>query len=496
MTDEVMDPQQLARSVAVETSEREDAVGDFVSSTDLGDNVTDFRFVSTLVGYEGWQWSVTLYHDEETQKWTVNESTLVPTDDSLLPPPWIPWKDRLKPSDLSVVDSIGTDENDSRLEDGFRPVNHVSEEKSAVALSENGSTQSNDNGVESNAEGNSEADARNNVEANDESNSDNQTDAQTDSSENNSKNNQDEDTQKEQNQANQANQNDLDDLDEDLEEAVSTLRLSRRRVMTAEAISQTAKRWYAGQHGPKSLSTKIADGNACSTCGFMIPLAGSLGSMFGVCANMWSPDDGRVVSLDHACGEHSEIDPPEPSQLWIQSDPAYDDYHIDILQQSPREERADVELIEEAIEDSKTHKRKRQKLHAANINKTNSNKEKQAERNKAEDSSQESEQSSIQENQNQASNDSENKTLDIQERANQIAESQEVSEDDENEKTEEIQIVSASIKSAESDISKSDQPNKTDQQDSDKTDQNEERAKVTSSTAMHLYKRKARRQHK
>lgn len=496
MTDEVMDPQQLARSVAVETSEREDAVGDFVSSTDLGDNVTDFRFVSTLVGYEGWQWSVTLYHDEETQKWTVNESTLVPTDDSLLPPPWIPWKDRLKPSDLSVVDSIGTDENDSRLEDGFRPVNHVSEEKSAVALSENGSTQSNDNGVESNAEGNSEADARNNVEANDESNSDNQTDAQTDSSENNSKNNQDEDTQKEQNQANQANQNDLDDLDEDLEEAVSTLRLSRRRVMTAEAISQTAKRWYAGQHGPKSLSTKIADGNACSTCGFMIPLAGSLGSMFGVCANMWSPDDGRVVSLDHACGEHSEIDPPEPSQLWIQSEPAYDDYHIDILQQSPREERADVELIEEAIEDSKTHKRKRQKLHAANINKTNSNKEKQAERNKAEDSSQESEQSSIQENQNQASNDSENKTLDIQERANQIAESQEVSEDDENEKTEEIQIVSASIKSAESDISKSDQPNKTDQQDSDKTDQNEERAKVTSSTAMHLYKRKARRQHK
>lgn len=508
MTDEVMDPQKLARSVAVETSEREDAVGDFVSSTDLGDNVTDFRFVSTLAGYEGWQWSVTLYHDEETQKWTVNESTLVPTDDSLLPPPWIPWKDRLKPSDLSVVDSIGTDENDSRLEDGFRPVNHVSEEKSAEALSENDSAQSNDNGAESNAEtsaeGNSEADACNNVEANEGSNSDSQTDAQTDSSENNSKTNQDEDTQKEQNQANQANQNDLDDLDEDLEEAVSTLRLSRRRVITAEAISQTAKRWYAGQHGPKSLSTKIADGNACSTCGFMIPLAGSLGSMFGVCANMWSPDDGRVVSLDHACGEHSEIDPPEPSQLWIQSEPAYDDYHIDILQQSPREERADVELIEEAIEDSKTHKRKRQKLRTANINKTNSNKEKQAEQNKAgdssQDSSQESEQNrkqhSVQENQNQASNDSENKTLDIQEQANQIAESQEVSKDDENEKTEEIQIVSASIKSAESNISKSDQPNKTDQQDSDKTDQNEERAKVTSSTAMHLYKRKARRQHK
>lgn len=132
--------------------------------------------------------------------------------------------------------------------------------------------------------------------------------------------------------------------------------------MTAEAIAQTAKRWYSGQHGPKSLSTKIADGKACSSCGFMIPLAGSLGNMFGVCANMWSPDDGRVVALDHGCGEHSEIEPPEPSQLWIQSAPAYDDYHIEIAPQAPRDERADVELIEEAIEDSKENRKKHRRL--------------------------------------------------------------------------------------------------------------------------------------
>lgn len=29
---------------------------------------------------------------------------------------------------------------------------------------------------------------------------------------------------------------------------------------------------------------------------------GSLGTVFGVCANAWSPDDGKVVSLDHGCG--------------------------------------------------------------------------------------------------------------------------------------------------------------------------------------------------
>lgn len=331
MTDEAVDPQKLAYSIAVETSERDDAVGDFATSIELDNNVIDFRFVSTLVGYEGWQWSVTLYHDVETERWTVNESTLVPTDDSLLPPPWIPWKDRLKPSDLSVMDSIGTDANDARLEDGFRPVNNP-EENTAEEASKKANSVDTD------------SDAANNVD-NAESAKSTNNDAQ---GENNTQD------------TNELSQ-DKTDFDEDFEEAVSTFRLSRRRVMTAEAISQTAKRWYAGQHGPKSLSTKIADGKACSSCGFLIPLVGSLGSMFGVCANMWSPDDGRVVSLDHACGEHSDIEPPEPSQLWIQSAPAYDDYHIDILQQSPREERADIELIEESIENSKLHRRRHRK---------------------------------------------------------------------------------------------------------------------------------------
>jgi hypothetical protein len=42
------------------------------------------------------------------------------------------------------------------------------------------------------------------------------------------------------------------------------------------------------------------------TCGFLTPLAGPLGRVFGVCANEFAPDDGRVVSLDHGCGAHSE----------------------------------------------------------------------------------------------------------------------------------------------------------------------------------------------
>ena len=36
-------------------------------------------------------------------------------------------------------------------------------------------------------------------------------------------------------------------------------------------------------------------------------LAGPLAELFGVCANGNANDDGKVVSLDHGCGAHSEV---------------------------------------------------------------------------------------------------------------------------------------------------------------------------------------------
>ena len=277
MPDTTLDPQAIAKAVAIEVADEDNQVGDFVEAIDLGDDVTDFRFETRVRGYEGWQWSVTLYHDVELDHWTVNESSLVPTDRALRPPAWIPWKDRLEPTDLAVTDSIGTEPDDPRLEEGFRAT---------------------DAGEGAPAE----------------------TPEMSETSE----------TSK-----------------EDVEDAVQEFELSRRHVLTPLGRAQTAKRWYEGPRGPKSLSTKTADGNPCSTCGFFIPLKGELNLLFGVCANKWSPDDGRVVSVDHGCGEHSEIEPPEPSHLWVQSKPAFDDLHIDIIAQAPREERGSVELIEQ-----------------------------------------------------------------------------------------------------------------------------------------------------
>lgn len=299
MPDTTLDPKAIAKAVAIEVADEDNQVGDFVQAIELDDCVTDFRFETNVRGYEGWQWSVTLYHDVELDRWTVNESSLVPTEDALRPPEWIPWKDRLEPTDLAVTDSIGTDPDDPRIEEGFRKTQPQSADDETQ------------DDVQGDLAGESPAE---------------EPQGESDAAEEGAESPQ--------------------TSEEDLDEAVQAFDLSRRHVMTPLGRSQTAKRWYEGPRGPKSLSTKTADGNPCSTCGFFIPLKGELNLLFGVCANKWSPDDGRVVSLDHGCGEHSEIDPPEPSRLWVQSKPAFDDLHIDVIAQSPRDERGSVELIE------------------------------------------------------------------------------------------------------------------------------------------------------
>jgi hypothetical protein len=84
--------------------------------------------------------------------------------------------------------------------------------------------------------------------------------------------------------------------------------LGRTRVPSTFGRESAASRWYAGEHGPSSPLARAAPGE-CRTCGWMLTIGGPLGQMFGVCANLLSPSDGRVVSFDHGCGGHSEASP-------------------------------------------------------------------------------------------------------------------------------------------------------------------------------------------
>ncbi|MFD2091761.1 DUF3027 domain-containing protein [Blastococcus deserti] len=98
-----------------------------------------------------------------------------------------------------------------------------------------------------------------------------------------------------------------DDSAEDPEGRVvaEELALGRERVMSAEGRSEAVGRWAAGEFGPGAPMARQAPG-PCSTCGFYLPLAGSLRQRVGACGNVYSPADGRVVAADYGCGAHSQ----------------------------------------------------------------------------------------------------------------------------------------------------------------------------------------------
>ncbi len=107
------------------------------------------------------------------------------------------------------------------------------------------------------------------------------------------------------------------------------LGLGRVRVLSARGRADASERWYDGSHGPTA-DIAVRAAAPCSSCGYFVPMAGALRHTFGVCFNEWSPSDGQVVSLDHGCGAHSEvdIDRPEPEVI---APRIVDDFQVDVL---------------------------------------------------------------------------------------------------------------------------------------------------------------------
>jgi Protein of unknown function (DUF3027) len=118
---------------------------------------------------------------------------------------------------------------------------------------------------------------------------------------------------------------------ESVREIDDELGLGRVRVLSLEGRDEAAERWYSGSHGPDTPIAAAAPA-PCATCGFMVPLSGPLGPVFGVCANGYSPDDGRVVSFDHGCGAHSEVARSKADQPQILPSPVFDTIAYDDLE--------------------------------------------------------------------------------------------------------------------------------------------------------------------
>lgn len=113
--------------------------------------------------------------------------------------------------------------------------------------------------------------------------------------------------------------------------ALFELGLGRSRVLSPEGRMAAFTRWYDGDNGPHAAEARHAKAK-CGTCGFLMKLAGTGRTVFGVCANEWSPSDGKVVSFDHGCGAHSETNGPASGGEWRTSEPVIDERDLEVVE--------------------------------------------------------------------------------------------------------------------------------------------------------------------
>ncbi|WP_045732342.1 DUF3027 domain-containing protein [Pseudarthrobacter chlorophenolicus] len=74
-------------------------IGPHLAAKSEGDRLVTHLFESRLPGYSGWQWYAVLTRNSRSKLVTVNELGLLPSEDSILAPEWVPWAERVRPED-------------------------------------------------------------------------------------------------------------------------------------------------------------------------------------------------------------------------------------------------------------------------------------------------------------------------------------------------------------------------------------------------------------
>jgi hypothetical protein len=107
----------LARAAAEQ--EAAGLVGEHLEITADDDLIATHFFATLDPAYRGWRWAVTVARAPGSDEVGLDEVVLLPGDDALLAPPWVPWSERLRPGDLGVGDLLPTTADDARLAPAF-----------------------------------------------------------------------------------------------------------------------------------------------------------------------------------------------------------------------------------------------------------------------------------------------------------------------------------------------------------------------------------------
>jgi hypothetical protein len=103
-----------ARDALLEDVDADD-VGEHLGAVVEGERVVTHLFACTRRGYVGWRWSVTVMRASRQKAVTVAEIVLIPGDDAIVAPEWVPYRERIKPGDLSPGDLLPVADDDPRL---------------------------------------------------------------------------------------------------------------------------------------------------------------------------------------------------------------------------------------------------------------------------------------------------------------------------------------------------------------------------------------------
>ena len=111
---------QLAAAVDVARAAVDEAadtgwVGAHLRASADADLLVSHHFECLKPGYGGWYWSVSVSRAPDSDHVTINDVVLLPGDDAIIAPAWTPYRDRIRPGDLSPGDVLPPDEDDARL---------------------------------------------------------------------------------------------------------------------------------------------------------------------------------------------------------------------------------------------------------------------------------------------------------------------------------------------------------------------------------------------
>jgi hypothetical protein len=90
-------------------------VGDHLGAEVEGERVVTHLFECRKPGYLGWRWSVTVVRAPRQKSVTVDEMVLIPGAEAIVAPEWVPYRERIKPGDLSPGDLLPVADDDPRL---------------------------------------------------------------------------------------------------------------------------------------------------------------------------------------------------------------------------------------------------------------------------------------------------------------------------------------------------------------------------------------------